>query len=398
MKIVHVFMDSDFDWTEGERFQGFIMGVIGFNAIQMGFESDNPHWWGWFYVEQALLFIFMFELAIRLKRKGWHFFVDKHDWMWNNLDFVIVGGAMLDAYMLPLISFCMALMGHKQGTGGSLGEIMMMLRMARLLRILRLIRLIKNIGPLYVLIQGIAKAMQGMAWVVVLTALLLYICGLLAVKLIGHGLLFPGGKVPPDIEGLFPGVLESMFVLFNVMNGEDVEGMDPLLEEMPFMKVVIMCFTIVSTWAILSILTAVVSENMIQATMQHREEEEEEEKTEKAHKSIVTLSEIFEMADSNQDGTLLRSEFDGIVKEPENIEKIMSASSGMSRHDLVKLFDYLSEEVDGKSEPIVRRVDFIDGLQREHRPVSERSILRLEKRIHEMERTLKKIQESVCST
>merc|ERR1719506_3325644 len=27
MKIVRVFLSSDFDWTEGERFQGFIMGV-----------------------------------------------------------------------------------------------------------------------------------------------------------------------------------------------------------------------------------------------------------------------------------------------------------------------------------------------------------------------------------
>jgi voltage-gated sodium channel len=170
----------------------------------MGLESDIPDFWGWFYIEQILLFIFMFELLVRLRRQGRSFFIDKHDWVWNSLDFIIVAGAILDAYLLPLIGFCMELLGRQKSSSGNLGQIMMMLRMARLLRMLRLIRLIKSIPPLYVLVQGIAKAMQGMAWVVVLTVLLLYICALLAVKLIGHGLLFPGGKAPEDIQGLFP--------------------------------------------------------------------------------------------------------------------------------------------------------------------------------------------------
>merc|ERR1719359_2044538 len=102
---------------------------------------------------------------------------------------------MIDAYLLPMVGLVETLMGRSASRRPNIGQVMMMLRLARLLRILRLARLIKSIPPFYVLIQGIAKAMQGMVWVVVLTALLLYICALLGVKLIGHGLAF-GGQAP----------------------------------------------------------------------------------------------------------------------------------------------------------------------------------------------------------
>lgn len=112
----------------------------------------------------------------------------------------------------------------------------------------------------------------------------------------------------------------------------------------------------------------------------------------------MSLLEIFDEADKDGDKTLKRSESENILKDEDLLHKMMSASSGMTKNDLVKLFDYLSEDVEGKREPVVRRDNFIDGLQRERRAVSERSILRLEKRIHEMETSLSKIAERVCTT
>merc|ERR1740138_520441 len=105
-------------------------------------------------------------------------------------------------------------MGIESGNHGhQMGQIMTTLRLARLLRILRLVRLVKNIPPLYTLIVGILQAMQGMAWVLVLTAVFLYAFALLAVRLIGHGLVF-GGRAPPEIAEIFPTVPQAMFVLF----------------------------------------------------------------------------------------------------------------------------------------------------------------------------------------
>merc|ERR1712157_517197 len=106
--------------------------------------------------------------------------------------------------------------------------IMMLLRMARLLRILRLVRLVKNIPPLFILIVGIAQAMQGMMWVVVLTMVLIYAMSLLSVKLIGHGLIL-GADAPPDVTDVFANVPDSFFVWFKAMNG-DWGAFEPVCE------------------------------------------------------------------------------------------------------------------------------------------------------------------------
>merc|ERR1719352_1145356 len=197
---------------------------------------------------------------------------------------------------MPFFAMVQELLGGEaEKGGGSMGQIMTTLRMARLLRILRLVRLVKNIPPLFTLIVGILQAMQGMAWVLVLTAVFLYAFALLAVRLVGHGLLF-GGRAPPEVAEIFPSVPQAMFVLFKVMNG-DTEPLEPVFNALPIMKLVVVLYMVVSSWAILSILTAVVSENMIQATEHHREELEEEMASTKDSNSREYLAEIFASAD-----------------------------------------------------------------------------------------------------
>merc|ERR1712187_523922 len=99
--------------------------------------------------------------------------------------------------------------------------------------------------------------MQGMMWVLALTAVILYVFSLLAVKLIGHGLIFGGpDHVPDGMEGIFPNVLQSMFVLFMAMNG-DPEFLQPMFKAIPVSKLFYVLYMILSSWAILSILTAV---------------------------------------------------------------------------------------------------------------------------------------------
>merc|ERR1719215_2120882 len=133
---------------------------------------------------------------------------------------------------------------------------MTLLRTARLLRILRLVRLVRGIPPLFLLIIGILEAMRGMFWVLVLTSVVLYVFGLLSVKLLGHGLVFGGPDATPDvIKSTFPDVPQSMFVLFMAMIGE-ISYVEPLFEIASWAKVFFMLYGVLSSWAILSILTA----------------------------------------------------------------------------------------------------------------------------------------------
>merc|ERR1712137_908074 len=84
-------------------FHSFITSVIVLNAIVLGLELD-VHWWAWIWLEQMMLFIYFFELAVRMKTYGFEFFVDTEEWGWNNLDFAIVASGVFEQWMLPIRS------------------------------------------------------------------------------------------------------------------------------------------------------------------------------------------------------------------------------------------------------------------------------------------------------
>lgn len=231
------------------------------------------------------------------------FFCNKDDLIWNYLDFSIVMGGIIDMWLMPAYAFVKSLMGVPPSSkGGHLGQIMMMLRMARLLRILRLVRLIKSIPPLFSLLMGIAQAMAGMMWVLLLTAVILYAFSLLAVKLLRDGIVY-GGVAPEEVSKVFFSVPETIYVLFGVMNG-NLDPLTPVFETLPLSKLIAMLFVVLSSWAILSILTAVVSENMICATEGHRKEIEELEEAQVNKRRNQKLNELFDMVDDDNNGTV----------------------------------------------------------------------------------------------
>jgi voltage-gated sodium channel len=394
LKIVGMFMKADLSWTQKERFQVFIMGVIGFNSLLMGMESDFPSFFMWFYIEQLLLVIFSFELATRLKHFGCEFFYHKTDIGWNLLDFTIVVGGIIDQWMMPTIAFIKFLMGEKQGGSGNLGQVMMMLRMARLLRILRLVRLVKNIPPLYTLVVGIVQAMQGMMWVLVLTFVLLYAFALLGVKLVGHGLAFPGSDgAPEDVMCVFPSVFDSMFVLFKAMNG-DWSALTPLFHVLPITKILFFMYTVISAWGLLSILTAVVSENMINATEEHREEQEKEEQKLAVQQKEIELKRLFK-DHCGADNKIDKKEFDKMIEDKETRGDLL-AVSGLEEWELKDIFKYLSK-VDDMGTRCIELKDFIEGLKSEGRKVSNRTISRLEHRIGDFEQIIRTMTQAVLS-
>merc|ERR1719324_1881448 len=194
---------------------------------------------------------------------------------------------------MPSITLVQKLMGMPRAKGsGGVGDLMVLLRMARLLRVLRLVRLVRNVPPLYTLIVGIVQAMQGMMWVLVLTLVVLYVFSLVAVKLIGHGLLFGGEEeVPTDVHEIFPNVAESMFVLFLAMNGS-TGPLQPLFVVMPGSRFFFVLYMVLCSWAILSILTAVISDNMISVGEAAKEEAAAEVQAKQQDEAAQKLREI----------------------------------------------------------------------------------------------------------
>lgn len=270
-----------------------------------------------------------------------------------------------------------------------MGQLMVMLRMARLLRVLRLVRLVRSVPPLYTLIVGIVQAMQGMMWVLVLTLVVLYVFSLVAVKLIGHGLLFGGAdEVPLELQGIFPNVPESMFVLFLAMNGSD-ERLRPLFALMPGSRLLFVLYMVLCSWAILSILTAVISDNMISVTESNKKEQKTEEDNRRNDLSTNQLRELLKKADVNSNGNIEKTEFSRLLNSGHAADELCEAAGRMNKEDLQNLFDCLADMQHGQPVPVD---DFLEGLRNDREPVRRRETLQIEKKIAGMERALERIQ------
>jgi len=328
LKIVRIFRETDLSWTEEARFQTFIGAVITFNSLLMGVETDIE-WGGWFYIEQVLLSIYVFELAVRLKRFGFFFISWKNrDFAWNVLDSVIVVSSTMDTWIIPLVfvlrkSFVSPEPEATRTAEMRMGQVMMLMRMARLMRILRLVKLIKAVRPLYLLVTGVLNALQGVLWVLVLTVTVLYAMGIMATHLIGHGMVFPPGhEVPDDIVHPFRSVPASMFTLFRQMSGassdQEVNAVDELMKSVPSVKFAFVFFMISSSWTLLSILTAVVSENMISTTGEQQVEMKLVASEEDRARHIQKLSDLFLIIDTTGDGLVSQEELHEFLSHEAN--------------------------------------------------------------------------------
>merc|ERR1712137_1309291 len=335
-----IFLQTDLSWTESVHFQSFITGVIALNALTLGMELDL-HWGGWLWVEEAMQAIYFFELSVRGKRHGWNFFIHSEDWAWNNLDFIIVMGGVPEQWMMPLYKLIMSLATGtvvESAHGG--GSLLPLLRMLRLLRILRLLRLLKSFKPLYKLSLGALEAMQAMQWVLVLTFVLLYAAAILFTSLVGHGLMV-GVKINRESRHLFGSVLESMFMLFKVMNG-DQTSMEPLLHSVQF-KLLFILFMVVSNWMVLATLTAVVSENMISATAEHEKLERTEADLQEKKDNTDKLMNLFHEIDQDGDGMIDEPEFHALMSEARLRQEFCDVT-GLEVRDLKDLFSFLSKQ------------------------------------------------------
>merc|ERR1719189_1583749 len=165
----------------------------------------------------------------------------------------------------------------------------------------------------------------------------LYIGALLAVKLIGEGLVFK----PEDLYGYanetengtyangtinrtrmmeeytglqagFTSIPDAMFNLFKVMNC-DTSGVDPLVFKTWWLRWLIIVFTIVANWAIFSILTAVVSDNMAQVTEDHETELAQERSAKKKEVITQKIGHMFEAVDADGSHTLHKEEFKAML-------------------------------------------------------------------------------------
>jgi len=113
---------------------------------------------------------------------------------------------------------------------------------------------------------------------------------------------------------------------------------------------------------------------MINATDQHRTEIDSEDS---ANEELITrqwLGELFVAADQDGNGDLGWEEFNTMIADEATLNQLMNLTK-LQKADLIQVYTLL------KTTDRVRRDDLIDALRTEKRSPTERSVLRLEKRL-----------------
>eukprot|EP00927_Polykrikos_kofoidii_P005832 TRINITY_DN12327_c0_g1_i3.p1 TRINITY_DN12327_c0_g1~~TRINITY_DN12327_c0_g1_i3.p1 ORF type:complete len:788 (-),score=112.36 TRINITY_DN12327_c0_g1_i3:67-2226(-) len=397
-KIFRILLESDLTWTEKPPFQTFIGVVIAINSVLMGLETDYE-WNGWFYLEHIFLAIYLFELTLRLKRLGWFFFSCRSaDIIWNLLDFVMISCSAIDVWAMPLVCLLAepsvgdAEDGGEGPAGLRVRHAMMLMRMLRLMRILRLVKFVQTVRPLYVLVTGVAAAVQGVVWVLVLVFTVIYALGIVSTRLIGHGMIFTHAQ-SPEVVGPFKSVPESMFTLFRIMSSassaSEQFALERVLQSWPFGRFAFAFFLVTSSWTLLSILTAVVSENMITTTGEQEMERRiiSAELDRSNHKSALSC--LFQQIDKRADGLLDEAELNAFLDEADNHVK----TAKICRVPVRDVRDVL-QTLHLYEHPVTVET-FVDQLLDVGRPVTEKSMMKLEALLTTGNARLQELSESI---
>jgi voltage-gated sodium channel len=221
--------------VNGPAGQGFIMGVILFNAVVLGLETSatvmarvGPVI---LFLDGLCLAIFVAEIAAKMFARDLRFFRDG----WNIFDLFVVGIALVPA---------------TQG-----------LSVLRALRILRLLRIVSVTPRLRRVVEGFLSALPGMASVFLLMGIIFYIFAVMATKLFAAN--FPQW---------FGDLGNSAYSLFQIMTLESwsMGIVRPVMEEFPHAWLFFVPFILVTTFAVMNLVVGLIVNSMQEA---HQEEE-----------------------------------------------------------------------------------------------------------------------------
>lgn len=209
-------------FVEGAAFEKVITALIVANAITLGIETSPAvaaRFGNSLYTfDRLVLAVFVIELLLRFFVHRGRFFANP----WRVFDSVVVGIAVVPA-----------------------GGAFTVLRALRVLRVLRLVSLVPSMRRV---VGALLEALPGMASIVGLMGLVLYVSAVIATKLFG--------EIAPEHFG---NLSASLFTLFQVMT---VEGWPDIargvMAQSPQSWIFFVVYLLIATFMVLNLFIAVV--------------------------------------------------------------------------------------------------------------------------------------------
>jgi voltage-gated sodium channel len=240
--------------VESPRFTALITAVILFNAVTLGMETWLPAMEvaGGLLVaiDRIVLAIFVFEMIAKLLVYRLSFFRSG----WNIFDLTIVGIALIPA-------------------AGPLTVL-------RALRILRVLRLLSVVPQMRSVVAALIGAIPGMGSIAAVMSLIFYVGSVLATKL--FGVAFPDW---------FGSIGASAYSLFQIMTLESwsMGIVRPVMEVYPWAWLFFVPFILITTFAVLNLVVAVIV-NSMQTLHEAEQKEEREAERQIVHEETATLT------------------------------------------------------------------------------------------------------------
>lgn len=232
-------LDTDTHFSELERvielvwFRRTILALIILNAIILGVLTYRAQLAEWFVfsldiLDYGITAVFVFEISLKLVVYRLKFF--KSGWNW--FDFLVVGVSLIPG-----------------GTGFAV------LRAMRVLRVLRLLRVIPTMRHI---VEALMKALPGIAAVVAVLTLVIYVAAVMATNMYGS-------SENPEVAMLFGDLPRSAFSLFQVMtmDGWRFEVAQKVIDDgNPLAWVFFLIFILIASFAILNLFIALLVESL----------------------------------------------------------------------------------------------------------------------------------------
>lgn len=225
-------------FLERNAVRNAILGLIIFNAIALGFSTSDrvmaefgPEL---LLLDQAVLSVFVLELALKLYAYGLRFFRDP----WNMFDVVVVGVGLL-----PATESLSAL---------------------RALRVIRALRILSVVPQMRAVVQALFDALPGFGAVIIMLSVVYYVFAVMATILYGDSF--------PDLFGTL-GL--SMYSLFQIMTLEGWSGeiVRPVMEIHPYAWAFFIPFIVMTAFSVLNLFIGLLVNTMQSAVESEAEKE-----------------------------------------------------------------------------------------------------------------------------